>query len=272
MARHVMAPVARLARQVRHRDQLDAGTPPLAPEYPEDEIGHLAAAFDGTLGQLRRSIERERLFTSDVSHELRTPLMIIATSSELLLESPLHASQRDQVGRIERAAREMSDLVRTFLMLARSDSVSVAEEDTMTLAEVAHEQCERWGAEIRSKGLDFELAEEGASSPAGHNATLLRTVMANLLRNALHYTTHGQVRLVLEKDGFRIEDTGMGVSVQEQSRIFEPFVRGSQARGEGLGLGLSLVQRICEHQGWEISASSQQSQGSCFRVSFRGTS
>lgn len=272
MARHVMAPVARLARQVRHRDQLDARTPPLAPDYPEDEIGHLAAAFDSTLGQLRRSIERERLFTSDVSHELRTPLMIIATSCELLTEAPLHASQRDQIGRIERAAREMSDLVRTFLMLARSNSVNVAEENTMTLAEIAHEQAEHWGPEIRSKGLGFELVEEGASSPAGHNATLLRTVMANLLRNALHYTAQGQVRLVLEEEGFRVEDSGPGVPVQEQSRIFEPFVRGSQARGEGLGLGLSLVKRICEYQGWAITASSQQPRGSCFQVSFQRSS
>ena len=90
MAGRVMAPVSRLAQQVRHRDQLLPTAPPLAPEYPDDEVGQLASAFDGTLGQLRHSLERERLFTSDVSHELRTPLMVIATSCELLQQAHLH--------------------------------------------------------------------------------------------------------------------------------------------------------------------------------------
>ena len=88
LARRVMAPVVRLARQVRHRDQLLGLAPPLAPDYAADEVGELAVAFDATLGRLRDTLTRERLFTSDVSHELRTPLMVLASSCELLLENP----------------------------------------------------------------------------------------------------------------------------------------------------------------------------------------
>ena len=266
MARQVMEPVARLAGQVRHPDQLATRTAPLASDYADDEIGHLAAAFDSTLGQLRRSIERERLFTSDVSHELRTPLMVISTSCELLFENQLQDGQRGQIERIARAARDMNDLVRTFLMLARSGPVD-AEADTITLGEVALEQSEFWEAVVRAKGLDFELIDEGADT-ADHNPTFLRTVMSNLLRNAMHYTAHGTVRLILEYDGFRIEDTGMGIPAHEQEHIFQPFVRGSAARGEGLGLGLSLVKRICEYNGWNISSTSDQEAGTCFKVSF----
>lgn len=265
MSRHVMAPVIRLAGQVRHPDQLDPQTQPLAPEYMDDEIGHLAAAFDSTLGRLRLSLERERLFTSDVSHELRTPLMIISTSCELLAETGLQSRQREQLERIHRATGEMNDLVQTFLMLARANPADAANGDTATLAEVAREQSERWGAAIRAKGIDFELTEEAPDSGL-YNPTLLRTVMANLLRNALHYTAEGKVRLVLEKKGFRIEDTGIGIPNSEHEQIFQPFVRGSLARGEGLGLGLSLVKRICAHQGWSITAGSRTPQGSCFRV------
>ena len=116
--------------------------------------------------------------------------------------------------------------------------------------------------------LNFELIDEGTDT-AGHNPTFLRTVMANLLRNALHYTAQGTVRLVLERDGFCIEDTGMGIPAHEQERIFQPFVRGSAARGEGLGLGLSLVKRICEHNGWNISSTSDGETGTCFKVSFQ---
>jgi len=268
MARQVMEPVARLAGQVRHRDQLATRTDPLSPGYPDDEIGDLAAAFDNTLGQLRRSIERERLFTSDVSHELRTPLMVISTSCELLLENPLHDGQREQIERIARAARDMNDLVRTFLLLARSGPVEDAEPDSASLAEVAQEQALLWEPALRAKGLAFELIDEGADTE-GHNTTFLRTIMANLLRNALHYTARGSVRLILEHGGFRIEDTGMGIPVHEQERVFQPFVRGSAARGEGLGLGLSLVKRICEHNGWNISSTSDGETGTCFKVSFQ---
>ncbi|QNH04580.1 HAMP domain-containing histidine kinase [Pseudomonas sp. B11D7D] len=256
MARKVMAPISRLAQQVRHRDQLHPLAPPLAPDYPDDEIGQLAAAFDSTLGQVRQSLERERLFTSDVSHELRTPLMVIATSCELLAEAPLGPREKEQVARIARASEEMRELVQTFLQLARDKSNEAVFVGDRTLATIAHEQASRWGAQMKEKGLDFQLAEEGQDD-GRYNATFLGTVMANLLRNALHYTESGSVRLILEQGAFRIEDSGAGIPTEQHERIFQPFVRGSQARGEGLGLGLSLVKRICAKQGWQVSLQSE---------------
>jgi signal transduction histidine kinase len=256
MARKVMAPISRLAQQVRHRDQLHPLAPPLAPDYPDDEIGQLAAAFDSTLGQVRQSLERERLFTSDVSHELRTPLMVIATSCELLAEAPLGAREKEQVARIARASEEMRELVQTFLQLARDKSNEAVFVGDRTLATIAHEQASRWGALMKEKGLDFQLAEEGQDD-GRYNATFLGTVMANLLRNALHYTESGSVRLILEQGAFRIEDSGAGIPAEQHERIFQPFVRGAQARGEGLGLGLSLVKRICAKQGWQVSLQSE---------------
>ena len=80
--------------------------------------------------------------------------------------------------------------------------------------------------------------------------------MSNLLRNALHYMERGTVRLVLEDGGFRVEDTGVGIPADQRELMFQPFVRGPRACGERLGLGLSLVKRICAHQGWQISVSS----------------
>lgn len=256
MARKVMAPISRLAQQVRHRNQLHPLAPPLAPDYPDDEIGQLAAAFDSTLGQVRQSLERERLFTSDVSHELRTPLMVIATSCELLAEAPLGPREKEQVARIARASEEMRELVQTFLQLARDKSNEAVFVGDRTLATIAHEQASRWGALMKEKGLDFQLAEEGQDD-GRYNATFLGTVMANLLRNALHYTESGSVRLILEQGAFRIEDSGAGIPAEQHERIFQPFVRGAQARGEGLGLGLSLVKRICAKQGWQVSLQSE---------------
>ncbi|MDR7023507.1 MAG: sensor histidine kinase [Pseudomonas sp.] len=268
MARKVMAPVSRLAQQVRHRDQLHSLAPPLAPEYPDDEIGQLAAAFDSTLGQVRHSLERERLFTSDVSHELRTPLMIIATSCELLAEVKLEQRERVQIERIGRACEEMRELVQTFLQLARDKTNETAFVASSSLATVATEQAERWGPMLREKNLDFQCVEEGTD--IGHyNPTFLNTVMANLLRNALHYTESGFVRLVIGSGEFRVEDSGNGIPLEQHELIFQPFIRGTQARGDGLGLGLSLVKRICSKQGWTISVHNLPNGGACFNVTLK---
>lgn len=270
MARKVMQPISRLAKQVRHRDQLHLLAPPLAPDYSDDEIGQLAAAFDSTLGKVRQSLERERLFTSDVSHELRTPLMVISGACELLTEGSLNSREQEQVARIKRASEEMRELVQTFLQLARDKSNEAALVGTSSLATIAAEQAARWGTLMEEKGLNFQLIEASPDDGA-YNSVLLSTVMANLLRNALHYTEQGSVRLVLENGGFYIDDSGTGISAEQHEHIFQPFVRGAPARGEGLGLGLSLVKRICARQGWRIELHSELASGSRFSVSLRDT-
>ncbi|KAA5839912.1 HAMP domain-containing histidine kinase [Pseudomonas chlororaphis] len=266
LARRVMAPVVRLARQVRHRDQLLGLAPPLAPDYAADEVGELAVAFDATLGRLRQALNRERLFTSDVSHELRTPLMVLASSCELLLENPaIDQRGRAQVERIARACGEMRELVQTFLMLARAQREDGGMSPQATLSQVAEDLVSLWGGPIRQKGLEL-IFDAGQPLDTRYNATFLHAVMGNLLRNALHYTEHGFIRLSLEPSGFVVEDSGVGIPEEKREAMFEPFVRGNEKRGEGLGLGLSLVQRICEDQGWSVSLSTMEPNGCRFHV------
>lgn len=266
MARKIMLPVSRLAQQVKHRDQLLPLAPPLAPEYANDEIGHLAAAFDSTLSKLRNSLEREKLFTSDVSHELRTPLMIIASSCELLAEANLSEQENTHLQRIQRASEEMHDLVQTFLILARSKPEEAFLGGQATLQKITDAQVELWKPTFTDKHIHFEFCIAQPPSTTLYNATFLRTVLSNLLRNAWHYTEQGEVKLTLYTDSFTVEDTGIGIPEGFQESMFEPFTRGKNARGEGLGLGLSLVRRICTHQGWSIQVSTRTPHGSCFSV------
>ncbi|QHD02922.1 two-component sensor histidine kinase [Pseudomonas sp. S04] len=266
LARKVMAPVVRLARQVRHRDQLLGLAPPLAPDYAADEVGELAVAFDATLGRLRKALNRERLFTSDVSHELRTPLMVLASSCELLLENPgIDQRGRAQVERIARACEEMRELVQTFLMLARAQHEAAGMSPQVTLQQVAEDLLGLWREPIEAKGLQL-IHEPGQPLPMRYNATLLHAVMGNLLRNAVHYTDSGFIRLTLLPNGFLVEDSGVGIPEEKREAMFEPFVRGTENRGEGLGLGLSLVQRICENQGWSVSLTTREPSGCRFQV------
>ena len=272
VARRVMAPVIRLARQVRHRDQLLGLAPPLAPDYAADEVGQLAVAFDDTLGRLRDALTRERLFTSDVSHELRTPLMVLATSCELLMENPgLDARARSQVERVARATEEMRELVKTFLMLARAQRDEGAVASRATLREVADELIGVWRDTIEQKGLTLYFDGRVSASPVLYNATFLQSVMGNLLRNAAHYTDSGYIRLSLEANGFSVEDSGVGIPEEQREAMFRPFVRGDERRGEGLGLGLSLVQRICDDQGWRVTLTSTLPHGCRFQVDLSNT-
>ncbi|WP_193165957.1 sensor histidine kinase [Microbulbifer hainanensis] len=265
LAKHVMQPVTLLADEVRSGAR-PRGAEQLANNYADDEVGRLAEAFDTTFEQLRRSLEREKLFTSDVSHELRTPLMVIGSSCELLTQSPgLEPKQCEQLDRIHRASAEMLELVETLLLLARERGTEADQGGSLSLSEVATEQSDVWGEQFAERGIDFACTVESPDS-GRYQPAFLRTVMSNLLRNALHYTEQGRVDLVLFDSGFRVEDTGPGIAPEQQSQLFQPFQRGSHGRGEGLGLGLSLVKRICEHQGWSVSMVAAQPRGCVFRV------
>lgn len=266
LASRVITPVSRLASQVRHRDQLLELAPVLASDYANDEVGALARSFDETLGRLRAALSREKLFTSDVSHELRTPLMVLATSCELLMEYPaLDERSRTQVKRIGKATAGMNQLVETFLLLARTEGKNVPQGQRSSMEQIADELVEAWRAPIEAKGLRF-IYQQVQTDGETHNAPLLRSVMGNLLRNAWHYTDQGFIRLALRSDGFSVEDSGIGIPLEKQQAMFQPFVRGDEQRGEGLGLGLSLVQRICANQHWTVRLTSRDDGGCCFTV------
>jgi signal transduction histidine kinase len=267
VVRQVIHPVIRLAEQVRERDRMPAQPPALAADYGDDELGQLAHAFDLAFGRLAAAIERERLFTSDVSHELRTPLMIVGTSAELLARGNLPEAARRQVERIGKAAAEMRELVDVFLQLARAQGPQQVAGQTP--AEAADEAAAVWRPEIAARGLNFILRQDGEAPGRWHPA-LLRVVINNLLRNAVHYTEAGEIRLIVDDGGFRVEDTGPGIPDHEIEAMFQPFFRGQRARGEGLGLGLSLARRICEQQGWTIAAANLENGGSCFTVRTAG--
>ncbi|MGL1834606.1 sensor histidine kinase [Rhodocyclaceae bacterium SMB388] len=270
LARRVIAPVVRLSGQVQNREQLLPLAPRLAPDYADDEVGKLAAAFDATLGRLLASLERERLFTSDVSHELRTPLMVIASSCELLLarSGPSDPGRR-QLERIAKACEEMRGVVDTLLRLARDThdrpGGHPASDSETTLTALANELYPSWRDEADARGLDFELVLD-AEDDSRFAAAPLRAVMANLVRNALHYTDRGFVRVVLGCSTFSVIDSGVGIPSAAREDMFKPFVRGDRQRGDGIGIGLSLVQRVCESQGWQLRLESGPDTGCTFRV------
>lgn len=267
LSKRVIKPVIKLAALVRGKiHDPDKPHASLAPEFANDEVGQLAHAFDEAISALYQTLQRERLFTSDVSHELRTPLMVISSSAELIRETTqLDVQPAKHLQRIMSATQEMQSIVDTFLLLARSEQQQDQVKGRLTLTDVAQEQIIYLQSEAAKKNLNLELVSE-ADSPILYADAYLRAVISNLLRNAINYTSDGYVRLIIGHRSFRVEDTGPGIPVDDQASIFHPFKRGSNSTGEGLGLGLSLVERICQHQGWSVSVSTLKPHGTSFQV------
>lgn len=267
MSRRVIAPVRRLTDQVNNREKLLLDAPPLSTGYTNDEVGRLATSFDRTISMLQQSLQRETLFTSDVSHELRTPLMVIKSSCDLLIEkNQLDDYSRQRINTISKAAREIQELVDAFLTLARGNAT---EQASATLADIIQGDLKQWQQQSEAKGLTFILLDQTTKQDNRNKqfpVAMLRTVLNNLVRNAIHHTAKGEITLVICPTGFEICDTGPGISPADKQSIFKPFYRGESGSRNGLGLGLSLVHRICQREQWSITVSDNIPVGCCFSV------
>jgi signal transduction histidine kinase len=265
--RRLLRPLSRLAAQVNARGAQPPQTR-LAEDYPPDEIGQLAAAFDATYNQLEQALRREQLFTADVGHELRTPLMVISSSCELLREEQaLDASGQARLARIEAAAADMGERLDTYLMLARGGDAAerFARESAHT---AARGQLAAWSAVAQRRDMRLKLEVAQPEAPAlQFPAPLLRAVLSNLIRNSLQYAgPDASVVITAGPDFMQVADDGPGIAAERHEAVFSPFVRGEQPDAGNLGLGLSLVQRICAHQGWRVSLQSAPGRGTVFRV------
>ena len=265
LAVRTIAPVTELARRVADLRPEDP-PPHLADQFPWEEVQRLAADFDSYLARLHDFIERERLFTGDVSHELRTPLAIISGATELLLADP-HMDQKNhyRVARIGRAVAEMGEISGALLALAREKETPDSQLRECDVEGVATELVARYRELFRAKPVALGMTLIDRPRVRADRA-VLAMVLGNLLRNALSFTESGQVEVILESSGLRVEDTGQGLPASDSDQLFRPYVRSSNSTGAGLGL--SLVQRLCERQGWQVTLANRPSGGTVARLQF----
>ncbi len=263
MAGRVISPVVELARRVSGLKP-KVRLIPLAADFPEDEVGELARDFDDYQQRLSEFIERERAFTSDVSHELRTPLTVIKGAAEVLLaDGQMDMARRIRVERIARAVEEATELSSALLLLARERKdqlTSSACEVGDILSQIL--QNHRYLLEHKPVEVRFEIHGQPQIQV---ECSLLRVVLANLVRNAFSYIEQGHVQVTLESHYVEIEDTGVGISHASLQRVFEPYY---SAQPGGKGIGLSLVRRICQRYNWNIEIDSREGQGTCIRLCF----
>jgi signal transduction histidine kinase len=266
LAGRVIAPVSELARRVRRRDASEL-TRPLVEGMPHDEVGELAQVFERYLQRIDAFVQRERAFAADASHELRTPLSIMQGAIEILqADERLLPDVRPRIERMARAVHGMSDLTSALLMLARERADAAPEVSPCPVAEVLRDQVEQHRHLLLHKPVELRLQLE-ASPQLKVERPLLAIAMGNLIRNAFAYTEQGSVSVRLTASELQVADTGPGIASDAIPGLFEPGAPAVR-QVRGAGIGLPLVKRIADRQGWAVFAQNNPNAGALFRLIF----
>jgi signal transduction histidine kinase len=226
------------------------------------------------------AIENSRLFMQtdligEFVHEIRTPLSALSAAAHLLKNNRIDEGQKSKmIAILEAEIESLSDMSSSFLDLVRLESgrkqYQVSE---FRLGELLAECHDLISSEAQNLNLDFEM-DISDSLPVIHgDQKQLRQAILNLLNNAVKYNKKGGkviLKAFPETDHvtITISDTGLGIPITEQPRVFEKFYRVRRHRNKtpGTGLGLSVVKQIIQGHGGEVSFSSQENIGTTFKV------
>ena len=229
--------------------------------------------------RLRRLEGMRRDFVANVSHELKTPLAAIQGLCETMIEDPEMPGDLRQrfLGKIRAQCNRQTALVTDLLTLSRLDAEEGSEEaGTCDLRHAVEESVRGLRHVAEGKGLAFDAALGADAVVVRGEPGALQQVAENLISNAIKYTPEGgRVSVRLGREGDRgvlsVVDTGIGIPLKHQQRVFERFYRVDKARSRdlgGTGLGLAIVKNIVMRLGGGLDLISAAGEGSTFRVVF----
>jgi len=235
-----------------------------------------AAELEATQKQLFQAEKLAALgkLSAGIAHEIRNPL----TSIKILIHSladpgATESSREKDLNVIESEIERVNKIIRQFLDFARPRPPSLEPVDARKLIE---ETLALVGYEIESQGVQLQQEDEGGLPPVAMDREQMKQVLLNLILNALQAMPQGgrlriQTSLRASEEGgktkraveIRVQDTGEGVPAEIQGKIFEPFF---STKEEGIGLGLSVAQRIVEEHGGTIRVASAEGGGTVFSI------
>jgi two-component system sensor histidine kinase QseC len=264
-----LRPLIELAQQIKNRgvNQLD----PISMEHVPNEMETTISNINNLLRKLQDARDSERQFTSDASHELRTPLAALKAQAQVAQRTKKDDVRSHALEKVIEGVERSSQLVEQLLTLTRLEPdsldgefevIEVSRNVQESTAQIAHLALER---EIEiSLNLDEKLQINGI-------ATLLSSLVSNLLKNALIYTPKGGsvVVSVYGDDGdvyINVSDTGPGIADVIKGRVFDRFYRVPGSEQVGSGLGLSIVKRITEIHSWAIDIGTADAGGASITV------
>jgi signal transduction histidine kinase len=261
----------------------------------DGELGDLADAFNTMADKLRASIEEEQeakkaadeanaaksLFLANVSHELRTPLNAIIGYSEMLCDElddgRMDPQQFQQdLGRITLSGRQLLALIDDILDLSKIETGKVGlNVESFDPRAVLEQVCDGLTPILQQNGNRLHRRFSGTLPTLHSDAGKFRQVFINLLSNANKFTRDGDITLRMEaaEPPFAVrvdvQDTGIGMTAEQQARIFDAFVQAdasTSAAYGGTGLGLAISRDYCELMGGTLEVTSAPGEGSTFSV------
>lgn len=244
-----------------------------AHNFPNNEIGVLARTLENSMQQISKALEREKCFTRDTSHELRTPVAIIKNAVEVYQEknhihhpessnseniksenSNAQINNNALINRISDAAMQMEQTVNTLLILAREEH-NTESKTLIQLLPLVEQSILDHSYILNGKAVEVDVTNN-CNTKIHAQSGMLKVLLDNLLSNAFQYTNRGEVKVDFLNNQLVISDTGLGIEENISSHITSPAVKGSQSTG--YGFGLSIVKRLCEHQGWQLTVESNK--------------
>ncbi|MBY0363422.1 MAG: response regulator [Phreatobacter sp.] len=211
-------------------------------------------------------------FLAAASHDLRQPLHALSLFASALSRRVQGDEPRRLVANMETTLGSLQDMFNALLDVSRLDAgIVVAEPRIFVIGDLLERVAAGFRAQAAARGLEFRLVS--STLPVVSDPVLIETVLRNLVGNALKFTAAGKVLVGVRPVGdhavLEIHDTGPGVAEEDRERVFEEFERtkvAAHGQNDGLGLGLSIVRRLCNLLGHRISLASRRDHGTVFRV------
>ena len=238
------------------------------------ESRELSSAFNSMLARLDDSFKKEKEFTDDASHELRTPLAVIKAESEYALGSIDDRTEVEQsLSTIIKETDRMARLISSLLELSRVDKGSIKiNKSRFSLSSMLESLSEEMSQMARERNLSFSSTLEKGIFVYADEDMIIRSVI-NLINNAISYSKeNGHIDLLLKRNDsvaiISVKDDGIGISEENQKRIFDRFFQVDKARSSSSsGLGLALVKEMAALNNAAISVESKLGYGSVFTLS-----
>jgi signal transduction histidine kinase/Na+/proline symporter len=235
----------------------------------EQRVAERTGLLELAKREAEQANEAKSRFLAAIGHDLMQPLHAAQLFADALAEQLRGSRQAQSVAEIRGALDSTSDLLGALLDMSRLEAGGlVPEPRPVPLAEVLDPLVSEFGALAAAHGVQLRCVASTAWIRT--DPQLLRRVLQNFLANAVRHAGEGDVLIGARRngDGLRIEvhDTGPGIAIEEQARVFEEFRRGPGATGQGLGLGLAIARRICDLLDAPLGLRSVPGRGSVFSV------
>lgn len=231
---------------------------PIMLEHAPQELQPVLDALNGQLQRLADALEREHRFSADVAHELRTPLASIMLNIESATATGDPAEAATSLAGARQNVAALARRVEQLLALARLESGTASEQSqSIDLVGVAIDVIEELTPVIADSGAELGFSHDDRPLLVRGHEAALAALLRNLIENAMrHVPTGGQVQLSIAQDAsattIDVADDGPGIPPERRAAVFARFHRESSGRGDGYGLGLSIVQRAAELHGANI--------------------